>query len=95
MADFLASSRSVALAAKISSRAAARASCMASKAVFLAVVERVARRREESLAMRAASEGDALVNDIFAIARGFELFQSDCRYLQCVILPLKDPNVVF
>lgn len=65
VADFFASSRSFALAAKMSSRAAARASCMASRAVFLALVERVAKRREESFAMRAASEGEALVNDIF------------------------------
>ena len=64
MADFCASSRSLALAARMSSRASASASWIASRAAFLADVGRVASFLEESFAARAASSAEALVSDM-------------------------------
>ena len=67
VADFCASSKSVALAAKMSLRAAARASWTASKAAFLAEVGRVASFLDESFAARAASSAEALVRDMICV----------------------------
>ena len=64
VADFCASSRSLAFAARMSSRASASASWTASNAAFLADVGRVASFREESFAARAASSAEALVSDM-------------------------------
>jgi hypothetical protein len=67
VADFCASSRSLALAARISSRASARASWTASSAAFLAEVGSVASFLDESLAARAASSAEALVSDMLVM----------------------------
>jgi hypothetical protein len=67
VADLCASSRSFALAARISSRASARPSCTASRAAFLADVDSVASFLDESLAARAASSAEALVRDMVII----------------------------
>lgn len=63
-ADLVATSRSRAFAARISSFAAESASCIDCRAKFLESVERTARVREDILAAFAASSGDPFVRDM-------------------------------
>jgi hypothetical protein len=58
---------SLAFAARMSLRASANASWMVVRAWFLASTESVASVRDEILAARAASSGDAFVRDILAV----------------------------
>lgn len=94
-ADCLASSKSLALAANIRSFAANNASCIVSRAAFLADVGRVASRRDEIFAARAACSGESFVRDIaqsdwnfsgyygrpFEIMKGVYLVADECSWI--------------
>src|SRR6478735_7125282 len=69
-AAFLASSRSLALAARISSFEAVKAAWMASSALLRSLAGRVARVKDAVFAALAAASGEAFVRDIFEMREG-------------------------